>query len=90
MAAESPGKTETPEEEDDIDGIEHVEMEQPKLSLSVVAEDTLEVQLRSNKLSWVMGKEMFICSKVALLASFSIFSARNEPSWTDPSFIMSS
>ena len=29
-----------------------------------------------------------ICSKVALLASFSIFSARNEPSWSDPSFIL--
>ena len=28
-----------------------------------------------------------ICSKVALLASFSIFSARNEPSWSDPSYI---
>ena len=29
-----------------------------------------------------------VCSKVALLASFSLFSARNEPSWSDPSFIM--
>ena len=29
-----------------------------------------------------------IRSKVALLASFSIFSARNEPSWSDPSFIL--
>ena len=29
-----------------------------------------------------------VCSRISLLSSFSIFSARNEPSWTDPSFIM--
>ena len=28
-----------------------------------------------------------VCSKIALLSSFSIFSARNEPSWADPSFL---
>ena len=27
------------------------------------------------------------CSRVSLLCSFSIFSARNEPSWTSPSFL---
>ena len=27
------------------------------------------------------------CSKVSLLCSFSIFSARNEPSWTSPSLL---
>ena len=29
-----------------------------------------------------------ICSKVALLSSFSVFSARNEPSWSETSFIL--
>ena len=29
-----------------------------------------------------------VCSKIALLSSFSIFTARNEPSWTDPSLLI--
>ena len=29
-----------------------------------------------------------ICSKIALLSSFSIFTARSEPSWANPPFIL--
>ena len=29
-----------------------------------------------------------ICSKVALLSSFSVFTARSEPSWADPPYIL--
>ena len=36
----------------------------------------------------VYGSIIQICSKIALLSSFSVFTARNEPSWTDPSFLM--
>ena len=36
----------------------------------------------------VFGSMVQVCSKVALLSSFSIFSARNEPSWTDPSYLV--
>ena len=43
MAAESPATTPTHEDDDELDDIEQVELEQPKISLTVVAEDTLEV-----------------------------------------------
>ena len=29
-----------------------------------------------------------ICSKISLLSSFSIFTARNEPSWINPLFMI--
>ena len=31
---------------------------------------------------------MQVCSKTALLASFSIFSARNEPTWENPALLI--
>ena len=36
----------------------------------------------------VFNSMVKVCSKVALLSSFSIFSARNEPSWSDPSYLL--
>ena len=38
----------------------------------------------------VFGSMVPACSKVALLSSFSIFSARNEPLWTNPSYLLHS
>ena len=35
----------------------------------------------------VFSSIVLVCSKIALLSSFSIFTARGEPSWTDPSYI---
>ena len=47
MAQETPVKEDFPDEDDSIDSMEHIEMEQPKLSLSIIAEDTLEVGLET-------------------------------------------
>ena len=43
MASESPS-TASPHEEEDFEDVDQVELLQPKLSLSIVAEDTLEVR----------------------------------------------
>ena len=47
MASESP-TTASPHEEEDFEDVDQVELLQPKLSLSIVAEDTLEVRGRES------------------------------------------
>ena len=44
MATESLDKSEAGDDEGDMEDMEQVEMLQPKLSLSIVAEETLEVR----------------------------------------------
>ena len=66
MAAESPSKTEMPAD-DEFDDMEQVEMEQPKLSLSIIAEDTLEVKGLVPKATGVVKIEILRVSHFPLV-----------------------
>ena len=45
MASETLQKSDSPDDDDELDDdIENIDLQQPKLSLSIIAEDTLEVR----------------------------------------------